>query len=154
MRALIPIVLLTTGLVMAGTGEKSQLVSLGFGCVATDDDWLVTVTASGVDSFAGHIEPADGRWRVNWQTGLWEDLLQPTERNRVLSRTTELIQGNQWPVGLVERDGKRHWVAGDGFVQFSIAESTPDATGLLTRIAGRYRHRTADMKCKPPVQQK
>jgi hypothetical protein len=147
----IRMLVLVAGVAIGGTGEHRKPVSITLGCVEADDDWVVAITASDVDAFAGYIEPADGSWQVNWMTGLWADLLEPTERNRVLSRATESIRGKEWSLGLVEYDGTRFWVLGDGSVQFSTPEATHDARNVLELIARRYLRGATDVKCESPV---
>ena len=138
----------------SGVGSEARLVSIGFGCVEADREWRITMTAPGVDSFAGHIEPGDGSWRVNWLSGMWESSLEPSDSTRIISKRTESIQGRGWSLGLVERAGDRFWVASDGFAQFLVPEGTPEAVKLLRDIAGRYRNRTDEMKCESPLEAK
>ena len=155
MRALVLVLALAFSVATGSQlGSETRLVSIGFGCVVADREWHVTTTARGIDSSAGHIEPSDRAWRINWLSGAWEDLLKPSDSTRIISKRTESIRGRDWPFGLVERAGERFWVASDGLAQFLVPAGTAEPVDLLKELVGRYRKRTEEMKCESPVESK
>lgn len=125
----------------------SHRVCIGMFSIDAPCSYRIVQTISGVDTASGYIEPSDRSWRVNWLTGMWEKMLNPTEHRRIVWKRTDTVGEARVAVGLVEEQGQRFYVVGDGWLQMRIPESVTGGLGVLKGLYSKSEVRTGGRRC-------
>ena len=128
----------------------NRLVRIPPGCIEVRCDYRVVHTGGRVDFWFGYIEPADGRWRVNWSAGTVVRLLDGSATNQVISIETETLDGETIKIGRVRHKETDLTVLDSGWIQFSVGADQPKGSELLRSLARNYRL-SVDVDCEAPA---
>lgn len=131
--------------------HKDRLIRLGFECLKLPCDLQATELSGFPDAAIGYIEPSDGSWRVNWMSGLWENLLSETSEREVVWERSEYINGRRFRIGLVEDGGRRMYVLqGGAMLQIAVPEAVDSGLELIRSLAADLHSTPTVGECSPP----